>query len=156
MTTIFELAARLQAANAAEEMLLMLAKATLILAIARLLLMAIPRASAATRHMIATAALVAVGLMPLLSFSMPEWVIAVKPRAQAVQSPSASPSASDTATPGRTIGVTDDEESSSATSSLSTAVAVVKAVAPEPLTAIERAATIMRATWKGLIVLTLA
>ena len=38
MTTIFELAARLQAANAAEEMLLMLAKATLILAIARLML----------------------------------------------------------------------------------------------------------------------
>jgi beta-lactamase regulating signal transducer with metallopeptidase domain/tetratricopeptide (TPR) repeat protein len=34
-------------------------------------------------------------------------------------------------------------------------VAVVKAVAPEPLTALERASTIFRATWKGLIVLTL-
>lgn len=155
MTTIFELAARLQAANAAEEMLLMLAKATLILAIARLLLMAVPRAAAATKHMIATAALVAVGLMPLLSFSMPQWVIAVQPRAAAVESPIADAAARDTANAGRTIGVS-DEESSSASSSLSTAVAVVKAVAPEPLTALERASTIVRGTWKGLIVLTLA
>lgn len=150
MTTIFELAARLQNANAAEEMLLMLAKATLILAIARLMLMAIPRAAAATKHMIATAALVAVGLMPLLSFSMPEWVIAVQPRASAVEAPIADQTAR-----GRTIGVSDDEESS-ASSSLSTAVAVVKAVAPDPLTALERASTIIRGTWKGLIVLTLA
>ena len=93
MTTIFELAARLQAANAAEEMLLMLAKATLILAIARLLLMAVPRAAAATKHMIATAALVAVGLMPLLSFSMPQWVIAVQPRAAARTARSPRPAA---------------------------------------------------------------
>lgn len=157
MTTIFELAARLQAANAAEGMLLMLAKATLILAIARLLLMAIPRAAAATRHMIATAALVAVGLMPLLSVSVPAWVIAVQPRASAnaIESPIAEQLARDTANSGRTIGVSDDEESPSASSSLSTAVAVVKAVAPEPLTAIERATTIMRGTWKGMIVLTL-
>ena len=60
MTTLFELAARLQAANAAEGLLLMLVKATLILAIARLLLPAIPRASAATKHPVATAALIAV------------------------------------------------------------------------------------------------
>lgn len=151
MTTIFELAARLQAANAAEEMLLMLAKATLILLIARLLLMAMPRAAAATRHMIATAALVAVGLMPLLSFSMPEWVVAVKPRQQAVSATTAEKSAQ----PARTIGVSDSEDNAPSPSSLSTAVAVVKAVAPEPLTAIERAAEITKATWKGWIVLTL-
>ena len=46
MTTLFELAARLQSANAAEGMLWMVLKATLILAIARLLLMVMPRASA--------------------------------------------------------------------------------------------------------------
>jgi beta-lactamase regulating signal transducer with metallopeptidase domain len=154
MTTIFELAARLQSANAAEEMLLMLAKATLILAIARVMLMAIPRASAATKHMIATAALVAVGLMPLLSISMPAWVIAVQPRAQVV-SPIADQSAHDLRNPARTIGVSDEESEASAASSLSTAVAVVKAVAPEPLTALERATTIARSTWKGLIVLAL-
>src|SRR5215203_6197396 len=154
MTTIFELAARLQSANAAEEMLLMLAKATLILAIARVMLMAVPRASAATKHMIATAALVAVGLMPLLSVSMPAWVVAVQPRAQ-VTSPIADQSARDLRNPGRTIGVSDEESASAPSSSLSTAVAVVKAVAPEPLTALERASTIVRETWKGLIVLTL-
>jgi beta-lactamase regulating signal transducer with metallopeptidase domain/Flp pilus assembly protein TadD len=155
MTTIFELAARLQSANAAEEMLLMLAKATLILAIARLILMAMPHAAAATKHMIATAALVAVGLMPILSVSVPAWVIAVQPRTPAVAATpanAAGPAAGETAHP---IGVSDDEESSSpsASNTLSTAVAVVKAVVPEPLTALERATTIARATWKGLIVL---
>jgi len=45
MATLFEIAARLQAAGAAEGMLLIVVKATLILAIARLLLVAIPRAA---------------------------------------------------------------------------------------------------------------
>jgi beta-lactamase regulating signal transducer with metallopeptidase domain/tetratricopeptide (TPR) repeat protein len=159
MTTIFELAARLQAAHAAEEMLLMLAKATLILAIVRLLLAALPRASAASRHAIATAALVAVGLMPVLSVVVPAWTIAVQPRTpRAEAAPVAGPSAQAGSATQRvsentsqnTIGVRDDEESS-----FSTAVAVVKAVAPDPLTALERASTIAGATWKGLIVLTL-
>jgi beta-lactamase regulating signal transducer with metallopeptidase domain len=152
MTTIFELAARLQAANAAEEMLLMLAKATLILAIARLMLAAMPRAAAATKHMIATAALVAVGLMPVFSVVVPAWEIAVKSRA--TQADAAAPAGNKGAQPNErnTIGVLGDEE---APSSLSTAVAVVKAVAPEPLTAIERITTVASATWKGLIVLTL-
>ena len=155
MTTIFELAARLQAANAAEEMLLMLAKATLILAIARLFLAAIPRAAAATKHMIATAALVGVGLMPVMSVVVPAWEIAVRPSKPdpAIVSPIADQSAQDlessTGATRGTIGVRDDE------SSFSTAVAVVKAVAPEPLTALQRATTIAGATWKGLIVLAL-
>src|SRR5690349_6171252 len=134
MTTIFELAARLQAANAAEEMLLMLVKATLILLIARLLLSTLPRASAATKHMIATAALVAVGLMPVLSVLVPAWTIAVAPRATKAETAPAADA--DNTRRERTIGVRDDE---SAATTLSTAVAVVKAVAPEPLTALERA-----------------
>jgi beta-lactamase regulating signal transducer with metallopeptidase domain/Flp pilus assembly protein TadD len=156
MTTIFELAARLQAANAAEEMLLMLVKATLILAIARLMLAAIPRAAAATKHMIATAALVGVGLMPILSVVVPAWEIAVQPRAQAVAPSANAGDVSPNTESGRrdasrgTVGVLDNEESS-----FSTAVAVVKAVAPEPLTALQRASTIAGATWKGLIVLAL-
>ncbi len=156
MTTIFQFAARLQAANAAEEMLLMLAKATLILLIARLVLAAVPRAAAATRHMIATAALVAVGLMPILSVVVPAWEIAVRPKDPAVISPIADKSAQDLSSTTQrgsgkgTVGVLDEEDSS-----FSTAVAVVKAVAPEPLTALQRATTIAGATWKGLIVLTL-
>ena len=58
-------------------MLLIVVKATLILAIARLLLAAIPRASAATKHMIATAALVAVAVMPVLSVVVPAWELGV-------------------------------------------------------------------------------
>lgn len=151
MTTIFELAARLQAANAAEEMLLMLAKATLILLIVRLLLAAVPRAAAATKHMVATAALVAVGLMPVLSVVVPAWEIAVKPRASRLDvTQTAGANAQDPGAPRKAIGVRDGEESS-----FSTAVAVVKAVAPEPLTALERATTIFAATWKGMIVLIL-
>lgn len=158
MKTIFELAARLQAVNAAEEMLLMLVKATLILAIARLLLAALPRASAATKHLVATAALVAVGVMPVLSVLVPAWEIAVKPRpapTAAVQAPAVRPTspASGPATSERgTIGVRDTDDDSTA----STAVAVVRAIAPDPLTAFERAATVAGATWKGLIVLVLA
>src|SRR4051812_32436221 len=73
MATLFDLAARLQAAGAAEGMLLIVVKATLILAIARLLLTAIPRAAGATKHVVATAALVAVGLMPVFTLIMPAW-----------------------------------------------------------------------------------
>jgi beta-lactamase regulating signal transducer with metallopeptidase domain/Tfp pilus assembly protein PilF len=154
MTTIFEFAARLQSANALEEMLLMLAKATLILAIARLLLAALPRASAATKHMIATATLVGVGLMPILTVVVPAWEIAIQPR-NAAANPIADQSARDLdsakgLSPQKTIGARDDDESS-----FSTAVAVVKAVAPEPLTALQRATAVAGATWKGLIVLAL-
>jgi beta-lactamase regulating signal transducer with metallopeptidase domain len=136
-------------------MLLMLVKATLILAIARLMLAAVPRAAAATRHMIATAALVGVGLMPILSVVVPAWEIAVRPSPQVV-SPIADQTARDLdsstlrGSSRGTVGVRDDEDSS-----FSTAVAVVKAVAPEPLTALQRATTIAGATWKGLIVLAL-
>src|SRR5215213_2934350 len=79
MTTIFELAAKLQAAGAIETMLLVIVKATLILAIARLLLMAMPRASAATKHLVATAALVAVAAMPVMTVMVPAWNMAVIP-----------------------------------------------------------------------------
>ena len=71
MATLFELAARIQAAGGGESLLLILAKATLILAIARLLLAVIPRASAATRHLVATAALVGVAAMPVLTLVIP-------------------------------------------------------------------------------------
>jgi beta-lactamase regulating signal transducer with metallopeptidase domain len=155
MKTIFELAARLQSVNAAEELLLMLVKATLILAIARLLLAVLPRASAATKHLVATAALVAVGVMPILSVLVPAWEIAVQPRPAAVQAPATPRTAPTPATPAterNTIGVRDNDDDSTA----STAVAVVRAIAPDPLTAFERAMTVAGATWKGLIVLTLA
>src|SRR5687767_2661128 len=80
MATLFELAARLQAAGAAEGLLLLIVKATLILAIARLVLFALPRASAAVKHAIATAALTAIIAMPLLTALTPTWYLGlIKP-----------------------------------------------------------------------------
>lgn len=139
MKTLFELAARLQSAEAAEAMLLLIVKATLILLIARLLLAAIPRASAAAKHLVATAALVAVGLMPVLSVVLPAWDVAVA-RQQA---------------PRKTVGVT-DQEGSTRTSTLGTAISLARVtgvVPTEPLSVMQRASTVLRETWKGLIVL---
>src|SRR6185436_14891401 len=119
MATLFELAARIQAAGGAGSMLLMLLKATLILAIARVLLAALPRASAATRHLVATAALVGVAAIPVLTFVVPAWNLVVAPAppaaaapAVATPSPSPSPSPSQTAqqpAAKKTIGLTGEE-----------------------------------------------
>jgi hypothetical protein len=84
MATLLEIAARLQSMNAIENMLLVVAKATLILAIARLLLLVLPRASAATKHLVATAALVSVAAMPVMTLVVPAWnVVVEQPPAQA-------------------------------------------------------------------------
>jgi beta-lactamase regulating signal transducer with metallopeptidase domain len=141
MTTIFELAAKLQAAGAAEGLLLIVAKATLILAIARLLLAVMPRASAATKHLVATAALVAVGVLPILSVSVPAWTIASTTLARTKAQPA--------------IGVK-DTDSSERPITLRSAISLAKAtgvVPAEPFSAVERATAVARATWKGMLVL---
>jgi beta-lactamase regulating signal transducer with metallopeptidase domain/tetratricopeptide (TPR) repeat protein len=147
MTTLFELAARLQSADAAEGMLWLIAKITIILIIARLLLAALPRASAATKHMIATAALVGVALLPAWSAIGPSIEVNV------MRAPAApvAPAGQAEARPTSVIGVADDE-------SIATAISVVKAtgIAEKPLTVIERSINLVRSTWKGMIVLTAA
>lgn len=146
MTALLELAARLQTAHAAEDMLLVVAKATLILLIARLLLAAMPRASAAMKHAIATAALVAVAAMPIASVVVPVWHISTAAPERSLDRASA-PAQNE-------IGARDDE-SESRGSTLGTAISVARAVVPdEPLSAIDRATNLVSATWKGLIVLT--
>lgn len=151
MATLFELAAKLQAAHAAEGLLLLTVKATLILAIARLLLIAMPRASAAMKHLVATAALIAVIAMPLLSASMPAWHVGVAetPSAQArlkdrlLTEDSAAPRGA----------VADDDRP---TVTVGSAISVAKTFVPaEPLTAVERAISVTRSTWKGMIVVTI-
>lgn len=142
MKTMFELAARLQSADAAEAALLLVVKATLILLIARVLLAAIPRASAAAKHVVATAALAGVGLMPLLAVVVPAWEVGLLKQEA----------------PRKTVGVT-DQESESRGSSLGTAISLARVtgvVPAEPLSAVERATTVLRETWKGLIVLGVA
>jgi beta-lactamase regulating signal transducer with metallopeptidase domain/Flp pilus assembly protein TadD len=161
MTTIFELAARLQAAGAIETMLLVIAKATLILAIARVLLMVMPRASAATKHVVATAALVAVAAMPVATVVVPAWNIVVETpavkAAPATATPTGANSAANTGASARTIGATDDE-TNERPSSLGTAITLAKAtgvVPEEPLSAMARAMNVAGATWKGMIALAL-
>ncbi|HEX8151953.1 MAG TPA: M56 family metallopeptidase [Thermoanaerobaculia bacterium] len=77
MRTLLELAARLHASGAAEALGMVLVKATVILLIARLLLAALPRVSAATRHAVGTLALIGVMALPLLMPVIPAWNVAV-------------------------------------------------------------------------------
>ena len=165
MATLFELAARLQAAGAVESLLLILAKATLILLIARVLLAAMPRASAATKHVVATAALVAVAAMPLLTVVVPAWNIAVKQRQTRTQPASNTPSPAEVA-PASTPVQNGDRPEAGATrgtpsqqpTTLGTAISLARAtgvVPDEPLSAMERSMNVLRATWKGLIVVAL-
>ncbi len=152
MATLFELAAKFQAAHAAEGLLLLAVKVTVILAIARLLLLVLPRASAATKHLIATAALIAIVALPLLSAAVPAWHVTVRdtPTAQAQLKDrllnDESPSARTRSTP----GVATDNRS---TVTVGSAISVARNFVPEePLTAFERAITVTRSTWKGMIV----
>lgn len=150
MTAMLELAARLQAAHAAEAMLLVAVKATLILLIARLLLAVMPRSSAAMKHAIATAALVAVAVMPIASVVFPAWEVAVRERVETAAPGRVSPAEAAGATQTREIGARGDEGESS----IGTAISVARAIVPEePLSAIDRATNVARATWKGLIAL---
>src|SRR5687767_14054040 len=114
MATLFELAARIQAAGGAESMLLMLVKATLTLAIARVFLAVLPRASAATRHLVATAALVGVAAIPVLTFIVPSWnlVVVLPPAAVApvaTTTPTPTPSIASQQQQNKTIGVNGEE-----------------------------------------------
>jgi beta-lactamase regulating signal transducer with metallopeptidase domain/Flp pilus assembly protein TadD len=134
--------------------LLVLAKVTLILAIARLLLAVLPRASAATRHVIATAALVGVAAMPVLTIAIPAWNVVVDTPAQ-VAGPTSpiSPTTNTTKRTNRTIGVLDAEPTRLGTAlNLAKATGVVK---DKQYTAMTRGMNVARATWKGLIVVAL-
>ncbi|HYK01138.1 MAG TPA: M56 family metallopeptidase [Thermoanaerobaculia bacterium] len=142
MDTIFAVAERLQSMNVAGDLMLILVKATVILLIARLLLAAIPRASAATKHLIATATLVAVACMPLLSVVVPAWQVAVTRRVVPAVVQSTAPEKD-------TIGLRDDE-------SVGIARSLVEAIAPAPVSAVTRAASVVRSTWKGFVVLAIA
>jgi beta-lactamase regulating signal transducer with metallopeptidase domain len=155
MGTLFELAARFQAAHVPEGLLLLAVKATLLLAIARLLLFAMPRASAATKHLVATAALIAVVALPFASASVPAWHIANEesPRAQAALKERLLAEEEHRSGSPRTANATPAERPSVTVGS---AISVAKSFVPdEPLTAVERAISVTRSTWKGWIVVAL-
>lgn len=133
MSTVFEAAARLQSAGIAEELLVVVLRTTVLLLLARVLLAALPRASGGARYLIATGALVAALLIPLITAVVPSMQVA------------------DGGSVSRQIGVSDSEENS-----LRTAISLARAtgVLPErPLTAFDRATELVTSSWKGWIVL---
>ncbi|HEX9982856.1 MAG TPA: M56 family metallopeptidase [Thermoanaerobaculia bacterium] len=134
MNTLFEIAARLQSAGSAEALLLIAVKATLILLIAHLLLAVLSRSSAATRHVVATLALVSVLALAFFTPVVPTWNLAWLDA------------------PENTIGALGDEEPSSIGTALSLAreTGIVPA---KPLSIAERAVNVTRNGWKGMIVL---
>lgn len=151
MATLFELAAKFQAAQVPEGLLLLAVKATLILAIARLLLFAMPRAAAATKHLVATAALIAVVALPFASASLPSWHVASakRPTAQAALKERL------LAEEERGTAATRGERAASERPAVTvgSAISVAKSFVPdEPLTAVERAISVTQSTWKGWIV----
>ncbi len=151
MATLFELAAKFQAAHVPESALLIVVKATLILAIARLLLFAMPRASAATKHLVATASLLAIAALPFVSASVPSWYLVRNetPRAQNALKERILAEEERSPAERRAVGNASDRPAVT----VGSAISVAKAFVPEePLTAVERAISVTQATWKGWIV----
>jgi beta-lactamase regulating signal transducer with metallopeptidase domain/tetratricopeptide (TPR) repeat protein len=165
MATLFELAAHIQSVDGAETLLMMIAKATVILLIARLLLMTMPRASAATKHAVATAALVGVAAMPVLTFFTPAWYVPIERlRTERVGAADVKPAGAATAAAAKTgnkqIGVTGEDEPAAAQretpTKLGTAIDIARAsgvVPDEPLSAASRALNVAKNTWKGWFVI---
>ena len=137
MTTLFEFAARLHASGAAEAVGIVIVKATLILLIARLLLAAVSRASAATKHAIATVALCSIAALPLLTPVIPAWNLAVLGIPEM-----APPAQNDAILDGVAGGVSADAFADS--------TVLIDAARPSLG---ERIVNVGRGTWKGLLVL---
>src|SRR5215210_116099 len=115
MNSMIDFATSLQSLGTAGTFLLVVLKATLILLIARILLAVLPRVSAAAKHLGVTVALCSVLALPIVSFVVPAWRVALLP----VQSTEAT-----AATPQKAIGSTGDDQEYGA---LSAAVTVVRA-----------------------------
>lgn len=79
MHRFLDTALALQRSGAFEVLLPLILKATLIALIGRLLIAALPRASAATRYLVAVTSLAAVLLLPLMTFALPAWRVAILP-----------------------------------------------------------------------------
>jgi beta-lactamase regulating signal transducer with metallopeptidase domain/tetratricopeptide (TPR) repeat protein len=142
MDPMIEIATRLQAFGLLGSFVLIVIKATLILLIARLVVAAIGRASAAVKHLILTAALCGVIALPLLTFLVPAWRLALLPTSQ------------DEARQTRAIGSTGDEQEEPGT--LATAISVARATGVVPaarLSAMQSFLQAIRNSWQGLVLL---
>ncbi|MBK5259749.1 MAG: hypothetical protein JJE51_09155 [Thermoanaerobaculia bacterium] len=145
MNPMIDFAAWLQALGMAGVVIVLVVKATLILVIARLLLLAFPRASAASRHLGVTVALCSILLLPFAAFVAPGWQWAVLAPVQPQEM-----AANDG------IGSTGSDQEHG---TFSTAVTVMRAtgvVRQERLTAISQFIRSIKESWKGLLLLAVA
>ena len=141
MEPIIEMAARLQSFGAIGGFLLFFVKATLILAVVRLLLAATPHASAATRHLGVTLALCGVLVMPVIGFFIPSWSVPLLSNAEPARATGA-------------IGVTGSEDE--APTALDAAITVARAtgvVPQERINAVSHAFQQVKNSWQGLVLL---
>ncbi|HSP33274.1 MAG TPA: M56 family metallopeptidase [Thermoanaerobaculia bacterium] len=141
---LIQVATRLQSMGVMLPALLVLLKATLILVIARLFIAALPRLSAAAKHLWLTIAICSVIALPVVEFAVPAWRVAVFHKAPQKQLAST-----------KLIGATGDEEDSTP-STVATAITVAKAagVVPEAkLNAVSRGIDRVKQSWQGFILL---
>ncbi len=150
--SMIDLATRVQSLGLTLPAVIVVLKATLILAIARVLLLAVPRLSAASKHLGITLVLCSVLAMPIIALALPAWRVAVLP-SQPVTQPQ------QTATPAKaqpkTIGATGDDDELPG-NTVATAITVAKAahVVPEArLDAVSRALETLRESWQGFLVI---
>lgn len=149
--SMIDLATHIQSLGIGLPALLVVLKATLILAIARLLIVATPRLSAASKHLGITLALCSVLALPLIALAVPAWRLAVLPAHATAVDKTATPDAA-TVKP-KTIGVTGDDDELPP-STVATAITVAKAahVVPEAkLNAVTRAIDTVRESWEGFL-----
>ncbi|HEV8657405.1 MAG TPA: M56 family metallopeptidase [Thermoanaerobaculia bacterium] len=145
--SMIDFATQVQSLDLTLPALLVILKATLILAIARLLVLALPRLSAATKHLGITLALCSVIALPIIGLAAPAWRLAVLPT-HATQNPSQAT---------KTIGATgDDDELPQSTVAAAITVAKAAGVVPEAkLNAFERAVDTVKGSWQGFIILSI-
>ncbi|HUP46850.1 MAG TPA: M56 family metallopeptidase [Thermoanaerobaculia bacterium] len=143
MTPVIEIATWLQSLGAIGSFILLLIKATLILAAARLLVAAVPKAPPAVRHIAVTAALCGVLVLPILTWAVPTWSVPVLPAQGEPER--------------RTIGTTGEEGEEP--TALDAAITVARAtgfVPQEQITAMSQTLDTIRNSWQGLVLIALA
>ncbi|HEY3055855.1 MAG TPA: M56 family metallopeptidase [Thermoanaerobaculia bacterium] len=143
--SMIDFATKVQSLDLTVPALLVILKATLILAIARLLLLVLPRLSAATKHLGITLALCSVIALPIIGLVFPVWRLAVLPT---------HPPQTATQTV-KAIGATgDDDELPRSTVAAAITVAKAAGVVPEAkLNAFERAVDTVKGSWQGFVLI---
>ncbi|MGZ8851083.1 MAG: TPR end-of-group domain-containing protein [Thermoanaerobaculia bacterium] len=142
MDPMIELATRLQAFGLLGSAFLIVIKATLILLIVRLMIAAVPRASAASKHLAITIALCSVVALPLVTVIAPAWLLGVLP------------SPVDNARQPNEVGSTGDDQEE--VSGFTAAINVAKAsgvVRAERISAMSAFLSTIRNSWQGLVLI---